>query len=237
MKLPVYIFFIIFTFLFPFSVSFAEDDSAAHAKSIKKGKKAYRRYCSACHGKTGIGNGPGAQISGIPPSDLTNKAYMSLFSDEELMERLKYGEDGFPYIQMSGIARKASTQTIWNIVDYVRTLAVDKGPLKGYTPKEREERFKDPLNRGLVYYLRYCSPCHGKEGDGKGWAARTLEGTPVAHNDPAIMSKFTRQDIYKHVKGMRKKKDRTMPVFAKAITPPIVKAIAAYTKTLSENKK
>lgn len=230
-----YLFFlIIFLLISAYSSAWA-DTGLAKEESIKKGERAYRKYCSVCHGRTGIGNGPGAIISGIPPADLTDKAYMSLFSDHDLIMRLKDGEDRFPYLQMAGIADKTSTQTIWNIVDYIRTLEIDKGPLTKPTPEERAEKFKDPRERGRIYYLRYCSPCHGVNGDGKGWAARTLDGTPAAHNDPILMADFTRQQIFEHVKGLRKKQDRKMPIFGKAFTPEIVKVIAAYTKILSGN--
>lgn len=71
-------------------------------------------------------------------------------------------------------------------------------------------------------------------GDGKGWSVKTIDGTPVAHNDPVLMSKFTPRQIYEHVKGLRKKKNRTMPVFAMAFTSKMIKEISAYTKTLSQ---
>lgn len=209
--------------------------SSREEGNIENGKKTYKRYCSACHGRKGKGDGQGAIISGIPPRDLTNKAYMAFFTDKGLFKRIKEGEKKFPYLQMSGIGHKASKSTIWDIIAYIHTLAVNKGAYKGLTPREQEKRFKDPLVRGRIYYLRYCSPCHGKTGDGKGWAARTLEGTPIAHNDPIVMSEFTRQQIYKHVRGIKVKKDRSMPVFMKAFTANTVKRIAAYTKTLSKN--
>lgn len=220
--------------IFAYSYTWAGTNSDRE-RNITKGKKAYKRYCSACHGRRGKGDGSGAIISGISPRDLTNKAYMSLLSDKNLFERIRYGENAFPYLQMSGIDHKASKKTIWDIVDYIRTLEVNKGPYKGLTPKEQEERFKDPKERGRIFYLRYCSACHGKSGDGKGWAAKTLEGTPVAHNNPIAMSKFTRQQIYEHVRGLKKKKDRTMPAFWKAFDPVTVKEISGFTKTLSEN--
>ncbi len=233
----VSLFFVtILVLFFSHPYTWADSDSTKKVKKdIRRGKRDYKKYCSSCHGISGEGGGSGAIISGIPPQDLTDKAYMSLLSDEELFERIRYGEDLIPYVQMPGIVHKASKQTMWNIAYYVRTLAVNKGPLKGPTPKERAERFKDPLERGRIYYLRYCSPCHGKTGDGTGWAARTLDGVPVAHNDPIVMAGFTRQQIFKHVKGLKAKRDRSMPIFGKAFVPRTVKVIAAYTKTLSAN--
>ncbi|MEK7846460.1 MAG: c-type cytochrome, partial [Nitrospinota bacterium] len=207
----------------------AQDD-----ERIKIGKRAYEKYCSVCHGETGTGDGPGAAISGISPHDLTDKAYMSLLSDDEIIKIIRYGEEVFPYLQMSGQSNEIPESTGWDIVYYLRTIAVDKGPLKAPSPQEWGNRFKEPLERGKTYYLRYCSPCHGISGDGKGWAARgLLEGKPAALNDPALMSKFTEQDILAHVKGLTKKEGRKMPIFGRAFTNDMISVIASYVKILS----
>ena len=226
--------FSLFTLLFLFSSPyFTWADS--REQRLKRGKKAYREYCWACHGKKGLGDGEGAIISGIPPTDISDKAYMSLISEQELFLKIKFGEDRFPHLQMPGVEYQISDKTIWKLIEYMKTLQVDKGPLRVLTPQEKAKRFQNPIERGRIYYLRYCSVCHGATGDGKGWAARTVEGDPVAHNDPIIMNKFTRQEIFKHVKGIKNKQDRSMPIFGRTITSNIVKVIAAYTKTLSEN--
>jgi len=56
---------------------------------------------------------------------------------------------------------------------------------------------------------------------------------PSALNDPVLMSKLTEQDIFAHVKGLKKKGDRKMPIFGRTITKDMVNAIAIYVKTLS----
>lgn len=206
----------------------AQDD-----KRIEKGKKAYEKYCSVCHGETGIGDGPGGEVIGIQPRDLTDKAYMTLLSDDEIAKIILYGEDAFPHLQMPGQGNVISKSMSLDIVYYLRTIAVDKGPLKYPSPQERAKRFKEPMERGKVYYLRYCSHCHGISGDGKGYAARVLERKPAALNDPVLMSKLTEEDILAHVKGLKKKEDRKMPIFGKSITIDMVKVIASYVKTLS----
>jgi len=206
----------------------AQDD-----ERIKRGKEAYEKYCSVCHDETGSGDGPGAVISGISPRDLTDKAYMSLISDDEIVKIIRYGEDVFPYLQMPGQGDEIPESTGWDIVYYLRTIAVDRGPLKVPSPQERAKRFKEPMERGKIYYLHYCSPCHGISGDGKGWAARGLVGKPAALNDPVLMSKLTEEDILAHVKGLAKKEGREMPIFGRAFTNDMVKAIASYVKTLS----
>lgn len=76
---------------------------------------------------------------------------MSLLSDSDLVKRIKRGESDFPYLQMPGFSRQLSTQAIWNVISYIRTFAVDKGPLQGLTPKQRASEFKrKPLVRGRI---------------------------------------------------------------------------------------
>jgi mono/diheme cytochrome c family protein len=206
----------------------AQDD-----ERIIKGKEAYKKYCSVCHGATGSGDGHGGEVSGIPPRDLTDKAYMSLLSDNDIFKVILYGEDAFPYLQMPGQGNEIEEPMAWNIVYYLRTITVDKGHLKTPSPQERADEFKEPIGKGKIYYLRYCSPCHGISGDGKGFAARGLVSKPAVLNDPLLMSKLTEEDILIHVKGVKKKEDRNMPIFGKAITNDMVKDIASYVKTLS----
>jgi mono/diheme cytochrome c family protein len=42
--------------------------------SPSSGQKMYDAYCAACHGKTGVGDGPAAVALKIPPPDLTTLA-------------------------------------------------------------------------------------------------------------------------------------------------------------------
>lgn len=231
------IFFAIQTFVLNAYASADDNAPGSAGGDVQEGKKVYIKYCSVCHGIKGEGDGQGSYISAVLPTNLTNKAYMSLFSDDDLVERISAGEDGFPYLQMDGLDNQLSKSTIRKIVSYIRTMAKDTGPLNLPTPEERIEKFKEPLERGRIYYLRYCATCHGVSGDGKGWAARTIDGTPAAHNNPVVMVNFTRQDIFNHVKGLREKNDRKMPVFGKTFKPEVIKEISAYTKTLSENIK
>ncbi|MFQ5558959.1 MAG: c-type cytochrome [Nitrospinota bacterium] len=202
---------------------------------MSNGKSAYERYCQACHGKTGKGDGPGARISGIMPTDLTIGGYQSLLSDEDLIKRIRFGDRAVPYLQMPAFDENLSKTTIKNLVKYLRTIEDPKKKLAGLTPRQREKQFENPFERGRIYYLRFCSPCHGISGDGKGWAATRSGGKPIAHNDPVVMSKYTTQQIYEHVRGLRKSEKRNMPVFTGSIKPSMVKDIAGYTKTLPEN--
>lgn len=212
--------------------------TAAYSKDqalIEKGKGLYNSFCIYCHGNDGAGTGPAGDLSGVPTGDLSNKAYMSLLSDEEIIERVAYGEERFPYLQMPGWRSNLSEDKIKAIVAYVRTLAVDKGPLKGPTPQQRLERFKnDPRERGRIYYLRYCSGCHGKTGNGDGWMASKALNKPVAIGSPEIAATLTYEKVKKYITNIDRWNESYMPVFPAEEILDKLEEIIAHIKTLQK---
>ncbi len=203
---------------------------------VEAGKRLFNSFCIYCHGFDGSGtDAPAANLSGVPTGDLSNKAYMSLLSDEELTSRIAYGEEKFPYLQMPGWRSNLSDEKITAIVSYVRTLAVDKGPLTGPSPSERLQRFKrDPLERGRIYFLRYCSGCHGKKGDGRGWMASRALNKPTAIGSPEIAPTLTYDNVKTYVTNIDRWDKSYMPVFPEEEILGKLPDIIAYIKTLPE---
>jgi len=72
---------------------------------------------------------------------------MSLLSDDDISKIILYGEEAFPYLQMLGRGSEIEESISWDIVYYLRTITVDKGPIKTPSPQERAERFKEPLEK------------------------------------------------------------------------------------------
>jgi len=207
---------------------------------VEAGKRLFNSFCIYCHGFDGSGtDAPAANLSGVPTGDLSNKAYMSLLSDEEIIDRVAFGEEKFPYLQMPGWRSNLNIEKITAIVAYVRTLAVDKGPLDGRpTPTERLERFKnDPLERGRIYFLRYCSGCHGKKGDGKGWMAAKALNKPAAIGSPKIAPTLTYDSVKAYVTNIDRWDKSYMPVFSEEEILAKLPDIIAYIKTLPEQYK
>ncbi len=58
---------------------------------------------------------------------------------------------------------------------------------------------EDELGNAANNYQLYCSMCHGREGDGKGQLAETLEVPPRNHTDGAYMSKRTDEQLFKTI--------------------------------------
>jgi len=202
--------------------------------AVEEGKNTYNSFCIYCHGEKGEGDGPAAALNGVPMVDISNKAYMSLLSDQDLYERVAFGKEKFPYLQMPGWRSNLKPQQIKAVIVYVRSLAIDRGSLKGPTPQERADLFNSsPLNKGRTYYLKYCSTCHGKKGDGKGIVAKTLKLKPARFDDPAFTAQLTTESAKSYVTDISEERGRYMPVFEPFIEE-YIDEIVLYIKTLSK---
>jgi mono/diheme cytochrome c family protein len=90
-------------------------------ESIAAGKKIYDTQCTSCHGETGKGDGKmAASITGTKPSDLADTSWKHGSSDGEIFTLIRDGSKG---TGMRGYATKLKTDDIWNVVNYLRTLA------------------------------------------------------------------------------------------------------------------
>ena len=90
-------------------------------ESIAAGKKLYDAQCVTCHGATGKGDGKmAAQIPDPKPSDLTDADWKHGSSDGEIFTVIKDGAKG---TGMRGYGARMKPDDMWNVVNYVRTLA------------------------------------------------------------------------------------------------------------------
>ncbi len=84
--------------------------------STKAGLALYSKTCAACHGKTGLGDGPKAKSLKTTPTNFT-KAESQAQTDGEHFYKTKTGRGDMPKYE-----GKLSDDDIWNIVNYLRTL-------------------------------------------------------------------------------------------------------------------
>jgi high-affinity iron transporter len=92
----------------------------ANAASIAAGKKLYDAQCASCHGASGKGDGKGGELLKPKPSDLTDAAWTHGSSDGEIFTVIR---SGVKQTGMSAFGSRITTQEIWNLVNYVRSLS------------------------------------------------------------------------------------------------------------------
>ncbi len=92
---------------------------AATPESIAAGKQLYTRYCAVCHGINGKG-GSGSDIS-APAPDLTDDEWKHGSSDGEIFDVIKNGVP--PDLNMEPWGDRIKDPDLWNLVNYVRSLA------------------------------------------------------------------------------------------------------------------
>jgi cytochrome c oxidase cbb3-type subunit 3 len=89
---------------------------AASADSTAAGKRVYTRMCSRCHGPEGKGDGTAATA---PVPDLTDAKWDYGGSDGEIFAVVHDGVSA----DMDGYAARLGDTDIWNVVNYVRSVA------------------------------------------------------------------------------------------------------------------
>jgi mono/diheme cytochrome c family protein len=92
---------------------------AATPESVAAGKTVYTRYCAVCHGIAGKG-GSGSDIS-APAPDLTDAEWKHGSTDGEIFDVIKNGVP--PDLMMEPWGDRIKDPDIWNVVNYIRSLA------------------------------------------------------------------------------------------------------------------
>ena len=93
---------------------FTEDKKAA-----KIGNAIYKIYCETCHGKTGIGDGPGSKALNPKPADHTSPKVQAQ-ADGEIFWKISEGRG-----MMVSWKASLSEDQRWQLVNYIRTLAAE----------------------------------------------------------------------------------------------------------------
>jgi len=94
----------------------------ATPESLAAGAQTYQRYCRSCHGINATG-GSGSDIS-PPAPDLTGTAWKHGSSDGEIFFVIKNGVP--PELSMEPWGDRINDTNIWNVVNYLRSLAKKK---------------------------------------------------------------------------------------------------------------
>ena len=93
----------------------------ATPESIAAGKKVFRYDCALCHGDNGNGKGDASKEMKVP--DLTDPAALKDRTDGELFYLIKTGHGDMP-----PEGNRVKSEQLWDMVNYVRSLAKKKAP-------------------------------------------------------------------------------------------------------------
>lgn len=92
---------------------------AATPESIGAGRQLYQRTCASCHGTSGEG-GPGNDLIPAAPS-LVDDQWDHGSTDGEIFDNIKNGVA--PDFNMVPFKDKLKDEDIWNVVNYIRSIA------------------------------------------------------------------------------------------------------------------
>lgn len=90
-----------------------------------RGAPIYAQYCASCHGPKGAGDGPLAQALEPRPAHHNDGAYMNALANDHLFQVVKQGGASVGRSPlMTPWGGMLSDAQIWDVVAYLRTLAV-----------------------------------------------------------------------------------------------------------------
>src|SRR5262245_44323922 len=99
-----------------------ENPTPADDASLARGKELFTINCQMCHGATGEGNGPiSAFLTDFRPANLTSEVVQSK-SDGSIFLTISNGLEG----RMPALNENLTVSERWDVVNYVRTLKLQK---------------------------------------------------------------------------------------------------------------
>ena len=119
---------------------------------VTKGAQSFSLNCSACHQSDGKG------LPGIAPS-IRNRDFLAIASDEFILNTVRKGRLGTAMAPRPDLTKG----TIRDIITYLRSEPVTNA----ITVKVNDSlKFVGNTKAGADKYSRYCSSCHGPNGEG-----------------------------------------------------------------------
>lgn len=97
---------------------------------------------------------------------------------------------------------------------------------------------KPSITEGEKIYKHYCIPCHGINGDGKGFNAEFLDPKPANHTNAVEMSKRTDEKLFDTIYGGGKEvaKSTYMPPWGYTFNEMQIESLVIYLRKLCSCK-
>lgn len=174
--------------------------------------KAYREYCSVCHGDKGDGKSHARQGLRPPPRDFTTGEARRQLSREHMIAVVK---DGKPGTAMVGWETRLSDGQIEALVDYIR---------ERFMPASQEAAAG--TSPGGQIYAKTCSVCHGEDGAGALWGKTSLHPPPVNFTAADRQQELPRERMIASVTHGRP--GTAMTAFASQLSASEIEAVVDY---------
>jgi len=170
--------------------------------SVRRGAKIFRGSCAACHGRNGVGDGPGASELNPPPRDLSSHRYRfrttptgSMPRPEDLERSIR---EGLPGSSMPAFGRLFSDGEVADLIAFIYSLRpegfdADDLPAPVVLPQVPAASPQSVQDGRALYLALGCWRCHGVNGAGNGPQAKGL----TDETDRPIRSTNFRHDPFK----------------------------------------
>ncbi len=204
-------------------LSTKESASIEPKGDFSKGLGTYLSYCWVCHGSNGNGNGPYSLSTKENPRDLTDQAYFSKKSDEDIYNIISKGGSAYnKSLHMKPMGFKLEVSDMWNLVAYIRFLS--GGKIVG--------DFEIAHASAAEIYRKYCASCHGPEGRGDGVLVRYMPSPATTLGDRKIVSVKTDSQLYYSISGPKsidlRVSDNYMPYWKDILSKEQINDLVQY---------
>ncbi|HED07192.1 MAG TPA: c-type cytochrome [Ignavibacteria bacterium] len=216
-----------------------------NASSKIKGKDIYGKYCVACHGINGNGQGLQAYRLKVKPTDFTSgmfkfksTSYGTPPTADDIITTLKLGvrtTSMLPQWQLSN-------QQMKSVAEYV--LSFSKQNIKTAKPIQvpgAPEKSRTILEKGKKLFQSNCATCHGTDGKGDGVLAKSLKDYK---QNPSLPANLTLRPLKRANTSSRLYlviatgiEGTPMPPFQNSLKPKDIWAIDYYVQSLKSGKQ
>ena len=101
--------------------------------ALKAAAPIYAEKCSQCHGDTGKGDGPEAEMYNTKPANFTDAPMMAEMTDGEIYYKMTEGRRPMPTFK-----KQLTEQQRWQLVHFIREFAAKSDGKKPAAPHKQE---------------------------------------------------------------------------------------------------
>lgn len=149
--------------------------------NVVAGAATYISKCQACHGTTGLGDGPNASAVRQQGGQVPRLADPALRDGARLTDWYDAVSNGRTQNLMPSFASVLTTQQRWDVLSYVWSLGVTS----------------QTIQAGSALYADDCTSCHGANDEGNGPQTQTLpKNTKIGDlSDPKYLASHSLNDV------------------------------------------